>query len=70
MLALRSQIKTLENNFEKTVRDFNEVQLQFRLADESRYSNRSEISETAKLLRESNLNCVYCPSNIKYIINH
>ncbi|VDD74696.1 unnamed protein product [Mesocestoides corti] len=53
VIGLKGQIRAMEASLERTVRDFNEVQLQLRLCEESRYNNRSEVSETAKLLREA-----------------
>ncbi len=55
-MSLRAQLKLLEGNLERTVHDYNEAQLHLRLCEESRSNNRSEYSETAKLLREGKLN--------------
>lgn len=52
---MKTEIKALESSLERTVHEYNEVQLQLRLYEESRYTNRSDYSETAKLLRESRL---------------
>ncbi|KAL5103761.1 Rootletin [Taenia crassiceps] len=51
--GLKAEIKALESNLERTVHEYNEVQLQLQLHEESRYTNRSDYSETAKLLREA-----------------
>ncbi|CDS36972.1 Rootletin [Echinococcus multilocularis] len=53
VLGLKAEINALESSLERTVHEYNEVQLQLRLCEESRYTNRSEYSETAKILRET-----------------
>lgn len=49
---MRAQVKSLEASLERTVHEYNEAQLQIRLCEESRFSHRSEVSQTTKLLRE------------------
>ncbi|KAH9279178.1 Rootletin [Echinococcus granulosus] len=53
VLGLKAEVKALESSLERTVHEYNEVQLQLRLCEEPRYTNRSEYSETAKILRET-----------------
>uniref|UniRef100_A0A0X3PDD7 Rootletin-like coiled-coil domain-containing protein n=1 Tax=Schistocephalus solidus TaxID=70667 RepID=A0A0X3PDD7_SCHSO len=57
VLGFRTQIKTLQENYEMASKELSNAQLQLRLQAESRLTNRSEVSETAKLLRESEQSC-------------
>ncbi|VDM17198.1 unnamed protein product [Hydatigera taeniaeformis] len=51
--SLKAEVKALESSLERTVHEYNEVQLELRSREESRYTNRSDYSEATKLLRET-----------------
>ncbi|KAL5965893.1 Rootletin [Taenia solium] len=53
VLGLKAEVKALESSLERTVHEYNEVQLQLRVYEGSRHTNRPDYSETAKLLRET-----------------
>nr|VZI02769.1 unnamed protein product [Spirometra erinaceieuropaei] len=57
VLGFRTQIKALQENYEMASKELSNAQLQLRLQAESRLTNRTEASETAKLLRDSEESC-------------